>query len=313
MKGIYRLLILALSGAALTMSVPQAFATPSLMYLQMCQGSVKKGDSSSARVYLDEPAPSGGLTVTMSSSTTNFQIPSGAIYFSENQTSAATDVNTSTPTAATGTITASYSSTTAASTFASTTGNVFSTCIAPNRVQGGEGNRRVTGYVKLASPAGLGGVTVTLSTSNSAILSLPVSSFVIPQYEDSATFNVDTHAVDADTSATITVSAGSSLTNDVTVIKPILKRITAQYPTCYGGGWMNGTVDLLADAAPSDTVVTLTRGTTDISIPGTVTIPAGDRSASFRINCNSVGSLVTTSIDATLDGRVNTVSFDVSP
>src|SRR2546422_4190253 len=93
-----------------------------------------------------------------------------------------------------------------------------SLALNPASVVGGA--QSSTGTVTLSGPAPAGGAQVTLSSSNTAVASVP-SSVTVPAGATSATFTVTTSAVAASTPVTISASYGGvSKAASLTVTPP---------------------------------------------------------------------------------------------
>jgi len=92
--------------------------------------------------------------------------------------------------------------------------SLSSVSVNPGAVQGGQ---PATGTVSLTGPAPAGGVTVTLSSSNTAVATVPAS-VTVAAGATGATFTIATSSVTASTSVTITASsAGVTRTAALTV------------------------------------------------------------------------------------------------
>jgi hypothetical protein len=102
---------------------------------------------------------------------------------------------------------------------------------------------------------------------------------------------------------TITATLGSSIVSQtLTVNLPAISNFAILPATVTGPATAVGTVTLAAAAGPSGDVVTITNGdTTDCTTPTTVTVPAGQTTATFNIAANSVGHTVTVTVTVTLD------------
>ena len=87
--------------------------------------------------------------------------------------------------------------------------------ISPTSVTGGTS---ATGTVFFSAPAPSGGMSVTLSTSNAGVARAP-GIVNVPAGQTSASFNLTTFAVSADTSATITASLDSARTATINVTR----------------------------------------------------------------------------------------------
>lgn len=285
-----------------------ANATPAIESVSNCADTVKRGTSTSMRVYLTEPAPAGGLTANLSTSTVNF-FPPSTIFLSENQESNAVGVATKTSTSATGTLTATYNAGSASATLSSLAVHSFTFCVDPHKGQGGQGNRRFTGYIKLDTPAPVGGALVTISSTDPTFASVPAS-LTIPAGLDAATFNVTTASVDVESTATITVQTPSgTAAYDVTMKLPHIKEVLTNFASCTAGGTLTGTINLLADASPSGTVVSLSASSGNVSVPSTVTVPGNLRTTTFTVQCVSAGPAT---IFADLQGRTKSRNVTVN-
>src|SRR5438309_692953 len=93
--------------------------------------------------------------------------------------------------------------------------------ITPGSVVGGQ---NATGTATLTTAAGHGGATVTLSSSNTAVATVPAN-ITIPQGSISGTFQVTTFPVAASTSVTITGNLGATATASFTVLPPSVSAI----------------------------------------------------------------------------------------
>ena len=88
-----------------------------------------------------------------------------------------------------------------------------SLAFAPNSVVSGNGS---TGTVTAVGPAPTGGVVISLSSGNSAVVSVP-SSVTIPVGSTSATFSVSSGSVGTATGVTITASSATPVSSVLTV------------------------------------------------------------------------------------------------
>ena len=154
--------------------------------------------------------------------------------------------------------------------------------------------------VTLSYPAGVGGVTVDLTSTNPAVASVPAS-VVVPEGLVDASVDVTTGVVAG--TATIMASAIGFIDSNNAVVDVSLRTMTlASASTLVGLNHpLAGTVTL-AEPAPAGGV-TVALASADGSIvsvsPPSVTIPQGALTASFTITGVSVGS---TTISGTADG-----------
>lgn len=159
----------------------------------------------------------------------------------------------------------------------------------------------VQGTITLNSVAPAGGVTVAMSSSNSAVAKVPAS-ITIPSGSPSGTFVV---AAVAQGSATIMAATSGSVQRTATLTVtsvPALLSFTLSASTVVGGNSVTGTVALSAAAPAAGALITLT--TADpISSPATITVPAGATSATVAILTRAVGGTIPGTIAAAYAGR----------
>ena len=131
------------------------------------------------------------------------------------------------------------------------------------------------------------GTTVTLASSNTGKVTVPAS-ITIPAGQTSATFSltiVDNAVLDGTQIATITATATNLAPATRTIAvndnETAVLGVSLPASTTEGAGTVAGTVSV--SAAPASAVaVTMTSGdTTALTVPATVTIPAGQTSAAF--------------------------------
>jgi hypothetical protein len=141
-----------------------------------------------------------------------------------------------------------------------------------------------TGTVTISSPAPLGGLNVSLVSSNPSVAAVP-SSVTVAEGSTTATFTVTTTVVTTQTVATITASLNSSTaTADLTVNPNGLTNITLNPVAVVGGNNSQGTVSISTPAPAGGSVIQLTSSNTAVAqVPATVTVPAGLMSTTFTI------------------------------
>jgi hypothetical protein len=174
------------------------------------------------------------------------------------------------------------------------------------------GGATLTGTVTLSADAGSGGKTVSLSSSNAAA---KVSASVkVPSGSKTATFTVSTTAVNANTNATIKGTIGSSsATATLTVLSPKLTSLTLSPTSVLGGTVVTGTVGLGSEAPSSGTQVKLSSTLTAATVPPSVTVEAGAKSATFSIKTLPVAQMTTPEIKAVLGSALVGEKFTIDP
>jgi thermitase len=168
------------------------------------------------------------------------------------------------------------------------TPSLSSLSLNPSTVVGGNPS---TGTVYLTAPAQSGGFTVQLSSSNPSVASVP-SSVTVPQGQTSANFTVTTTPVTSQTNVTITASAQGVTRQATLTVTPqpsvTLQSLTISPSSVWGGSNATGTVTLTGPAPAGGAVVQLrSSDTSAATVPSSVTVPAGQTSASFTIRTTS--------------------------
>jgi hypothetical protein len=185
----------------------------------------------------------------------------------------------------------------------------------PTSVNGGFPS---TGSVALSAPAP-GGAIVSLSSSNTAVATVPAS-VTIPAGATSATFTVTTLAVTASAPVTISASYASVIqAASLTVApqpspSPTLTSVTLNPDSVNGGSPSTGSVALNAPAPSGGTLVTLSSSNTAVAaVPASVNIPAGATGAVFTMSTSAVTTSTRITISASQAGVTQTASLTVTP
>ena len=165
-----------------------------------------------------------------------------------------------------------------------------------------------------------GGFTFSVSSSNSAVLSVPSSVFMSAG-SSSVRFNATARNVTSNQSVIVRVRNDQLGRREVTVtVTPstpapaplTLSAIALSATSVTGGNAVQGTVRLSA-AAPSATTVTLASNNASATVPPSVTIGAGASSASFTINTASVSAATTATISGSLNGITRSATLTINP
>ncbi len=267
---------------AATSTAPLAGVTPSVT------------GTATGEVYLMGVAPAGGLTVDLSSTgpaTTNATITIPAGQHSATTTVETSSVSTSTP----ATLTAAYNSQEIEAPLNVVPGSIDSFAVSPNPVVGGntaQGKVVLTSAATSSTP-----VTLAIVSGGSAITSMP-SLVHVATGGTYVTFQIDTKAVSASTSVTVSATVGSDTEQASFTVTPGSTSPAAPSAVTYsanpllGGGSLTGKVTVASAVSVSTTVtLTVASGASAIaSIPATVVVPAGQTSATFPITTASVST-----------------------
>ena len=175
------------------------------------------------------------------------------------------------------------------------------------------GGRSATGTVSLSAAAPSGGASVTLTKafSNGATGTVPITipaSVSVPAGQTTASFAIATSSVTATTNVRISASFnGTTSATDMTLF-PLLAQVSfaGNVP---GGTPATGTVTLNGAAPSGGTVVALASANTSlVTVPGSVTVPAGQTSVDFTANTQPVTQTTGVSVSASSGGTTVTTT-----
>jgi kumamolisin len=273
--------------------------------------SIIGDQSATGTLTLNTPAPPGGATVKLSSSSSLITLPA-SVTFAAGATTATFNLaasNTATATAVTVT-----SSIGAASESASITVEPFvaSSITLPSAIYG---DHPTTGSITLNAAAPAAGVVVKLSSS-SVLVSVPTS-VTVPSGSTTATFNVTTTNDAAPTAVTISATVGptapatTQITVDPYAVQTVI--LPASLPGTVSG---TGSVTLNTTAPPAGTVVTLSSSSTPagiVGVPASVTVPGGSNTASFTITTENTSTSVIATVTATIAPNKTSSTITVLP
>ncbi len=149
----------------------------------------------------------------------------------------------------------------------------------------------VTVRVDLVSTPPSGGLLVNLDSSNPAVLPVP-SSVVVPAGASFTTFTAKLGGVPTDTDVRVTASVEDTFaTANLGVLVPVPESLTVAPSLVTGGNSTTGTVNLVSAAPVGGQVVALASfDPSVVTVPATVTVPAGAMSASFPITTDLVSA-----------------------
>lgn len=177
--------------------------------------------------------------------------------------------------------------------------------VTPDALVGG-GN--VTGAVTLSGAAPSGGAIVTLTrgfsdgSSGTVPMTVP-DSVTVPAGQISASFPVGTSSVTATTSVTVSGAFNGSTALAHLTLYPLLSAVQFD-GTVPGGQPANATVFLNGAAPSGGLVVSLSSlNTSLVTVPASVTVPAGQTSVRFTANTSPVTQFTSVEVRAAAAGR----------
>lgn len=183
--------------------------------------------------------------------------------------------------------------------------------ISPSTIYSGDST---TGTVTLAAPAPPGGVKVTL-ISDSPKLSVP-SSVVVPAGNLGISFVAKAGVTSASVTATVTATLGTNRTKAVVTIQPGgLSGFTLSPNLVVGGATtpVMATVTLDGAATSGGATVLIQSSDSTISLPSTLSVSAGNTSATLTIPHRAVDYPRTVNITATRGTTSKVVTLTLLP
>jgi hypothetical protein len=175
--------------------------------------------------------------------------------------------------------------------------------ISPSTVIGGQ---KTTGTITLVTPS------ATVVLKGTAGVTVPAS-VKIPAGSNSTTFTINTPNVLTNTAASVSATYGGIMTSSAfNLTSNSLASFTVSPGTVIGTVQSKGTITLTTPT-PTALSVTLKSSHTAVTVPSTVTIPAGAASVAFTIKTGSVSMSTTGTLTATYNGASKTASLEVTP
>ncbi len=275
--------------------------------------SVIGGGTVTGTVTLNGPAPTGGIKVNLSSSSSAATLPSSSVTIAAGASSGKFTVNTvSVRGTISPVITAKYGSSSKTATLTVEPALVSSVSVAPTSVIGGVAT---VGTVKITGPAPAGGLTIFLSSNSPDVI--VSSSALIPAGSTSVTFPAKTAPVAAAIVGVISARSGTvTKTASLTVEPATLVSVTLSPTSVQGSSAtaVTGTVTLSGDPPSGNFTVTLkSSNSAAASVPPTVVVHSGNTKSTFTVAHIKVTSSASVTITATLAGLSKTATLTVTP
>ncbi len=158
-----------------------------------------------------------------------------------------------------------------------------------------------------------GGIVVNLASNNAAV-TVPAS-VTVAAGDSSASFTVATSTVTSIQTASISASYGGVTQQATLTVSPTAVASVSLSPASVtAGNPSTGTVALTAPAPSGGVVVDLGgQGNPAPGVPASVTVPAGETTATFTVTTSAVASVQSASIAAAYGGTSKYASLTVNP
>jgi len=294
--------------AILTVTPPPATITP--LSLTLSPDTVGGGAPSTGTVTLTGPAPAGGLSVTLSSSSgaatvpTSVAVPAGAVSATFPVQSAAVTAQIVV------TLSATLNGATQTAMLTVQAPELEPIVLTPSSVIGGTG---AAAALTLTFPAPAGGAIITLTGSTPAAATLPASA-TIPAGQTTVSVPITTNAVTVTQAVTITAAYGGvTKTAKLTVKAALLNGLSLAPASVIGGAATVATLSLGSNAPADGLTATLSSSDQAAQVPATLIIPPGATSASVVVTTSSVSAPVQATLTADLGTGKQTVVLSIQP
>ncbi len=285
---------------------------PWLGTLTLNPASATSGQTLTATLTLNLPAPSGGLAVSLAASDPALTLPNGGVLtFAAGTTTQNFTVSVGGVSAAkTATLTATYlAESLTASVYLNPAGvQAQSVAVTPGSVVGGN---VATGVVTLNGPAPSGGALVALTSSDTATATVPAS-LLIAAGQTSAAFTIKTTPSATLKSLLISATLGLTQITTLTVRQSGVAALTLLPAAIIGGGNSIGIVTLDSPATAPITVTLSSNQTAAVPV-ASVVIPVGQTTASFSIATSAVSFQTTALITARANGAAKSQGLNLYP
>ncbi|HLK60457.1 MAG TPA: S8 family serine peptidase, partial [Chthonomonadaceae bacterium] len=170
--------------------------------------------------------------------------------------------------------------------------------INPNAIYGGS---TATGTVTLTAAAPMGGAIIALSSADTNVATVP-DTVTIAAGSTSATFTITGGDVTATTKVTITGTYNNLNKFASLTVSPLLASLSVAPNSVKGGVSSTGTITLNGAAPSGGVSIALSSSDSSATVPSSVTIAAGAKSAAFHITTTAVSADVHVTITASYAG-----------
>jgi uncharacterized protein (TIGR03790 family) len=154
--------------------------------------------------------------------------------------------------------------------------------------------------------------TIFTLTSNLTATATAPPTVTVPAGHTTASFPIATSFVASDTPLLITAASSSLTLTNTLVPVAVLATLFVAPGTVTAGASATGTVYLNENAPAGGIVVNLATNNGAVSVPPTVTVPAGNSIVSFPIVTSAISAGTSVSIGASYDGALATATLTVN-
>ncbi len=275
--------------------------------------NVYGGLSGQATVTLDVPAPVAGQRVNLTSSNPTVLTVPASISVLSGQTSAQFTFNTvGVPATQPAIVTAAANGSNRTKTIYVLPAKLSTFTLSPLAVVGGTSCAATLGLLGQAPAAGL---TISLSSGNTAVAQVPAS-VAVNAGSSAANFTVTTSPVLTDNNVSISASLGSTTLPRTIAVVVQLHRIASLTMTpnpVVSGTGTTGRISITRPAPVGGLVIALTDNASIVTTPPSVTIPPGGTVTTFAIGTTAVNTQFDVNVQASVGVSVKNTTLTVTP
>ena len=282
---------------------------PKLATLSFMPSSVVGGGTTTGTVVLNSPAPSGGISASLTASDIGWGGPASITVAAGGKSANFTCMPSPVSATKTVRVTAKFAGSSASASLTIKRPTLVGLTLNPTLVGCGTSS---TGTIHLDGPAPAGGLKIAMS-SNLLSASVP-KSITVSAGSTSTTFLVATTKVAKATTAKISASMSPTTVSAPLMILPAaLSALTLNPTTVIGGASSTGTVTLTGPAPTGGVLINLSETDSAASVPSVVTVPAGQTSAVFAITTQGVSAQATATISASFESITLSATLTINP
>ena len=278
--------------------------------------TIEGGSSSTVTgtVSLAAPAPSGGVSLGVTSSDPSTTVPATVTIAAGSTTGQFKITTTGVSQSTTVTITASVGASSASGNLTVTSHHPTTFSLSPTSVVGGSPSG-VIGTVSLDKPAPSNGVVVSLTSGNPSAATVP-DTITVASGKSSASFAVTTFGVAAKTSVVIGVSAGGLSKTATLTLNPVsLSSVGLSSTSASAGTLITGTVSLngLAPSVGAKVALTISNSSLASLSTSSVLVASGNSNGAFTLTTKGVSVATTLTVTARLGTVTKTTTLKLLP
>jgi hypothetical protein len=281
-----------------------------ISYLRLAPTAVQGGQLAAFAAYLNAPAGAGGVSVSVSSSSTYAVVGSSTINVAQGATAGNVAIHTLPVSSQESvTLTATLGSSSMQTTLTLNPAALTGIKLGSSSILGGSGTALA---VYLNGAAGASGDVVSLSSSSTDV-TVP-SSVTVSQGSSAANVQIQSAAVSTQEQVTLSATMGSAtLQTTVNLNPPVLSGLKLQATSVTGGSPTTLAIYLNGRTGNGAISVNLSSSSNSATLTSSVVINPGSGSATTVVHTAAVDSQTVVTLTATLGGQTATTTLTINP